>query len=74
MKEALRLTDAERDSHAWEKVAAHIDERLATLRATCENPNKSEQDRYAAAVRINELKKLQELAQPASQKQPSEDE
>ena len=70
MNNALRLTKVEIGAAAWQKVIAHVDERLTHLRAICENPNKSESERLAAAVRVSELKKLLELAQPAPQQAP----
>ena len=72
MNDSLRLNAVERDSMAWQKVAMHAEAQLEKYRAICENPTQTEQNRFAAAVRIHELKQLLELAKPASQKDRQE--
>lgn len=62
----VRLTTTERESAAWQKVEAVINERLAVYRAITENPAHTEADRLGAAWRIKELKELLKLGdQPA---------
>lgn len=62
----VRLTPTERESAAWQKVEAVINERLAVYRAITENPAHTEADRLGAAWRIKELKELSKLGdQPA---------
>ena len=70
MKDAPHLSNLELGSSAWQKVKDHAEQRLTIQRAICESPNESEQRRFAAAVRVSELKKLLELAQPAPQPAP----
>lgn len=65
----VRLSNTERDSAAWQKVEAVINERLALYRAITENPVQTEADRLGAAWRIKELKELLKLAQPATEPQ-----
>lgn len=68
MKAKVRLNGMERESPAWRKVEDVIAERMKEHTATALNPIKSEQDRYAAAVRANELKQLLKLAEPVEEK------
>lgn len=63
--DALRLNEAERKSKVWDKVQQHSEAHLAAYRKTVENPNEPEAKRLAAAHRIDELKQLLRLAQPA---------
>jgi hypothetical protein len=64
---AMKLTPFERDSSAWQRVAAHAEDRLAKYRAIAENPQQSEEIRLGAAWRISELKELLKLAEPAKE-------
>jgi hypothetical protein len=66
----IKLLTNEAQSDAWQKVIAHTNGRLATLRAICENPREDDAKRLSAAWRINEIKELLKLAQPASDKEP----
>lgn len=65
----VRLTPAERDSAAWQKVEAVINEHLSTYRAIAENPVQSEADRLGAAWRIKELKELLKLGDQPTEPQ-----
>jgi len=69
MTTRIRLSDAERNQGAWQKVEAHAQERLKAHRLTAENPRAIEAERLGAAWRINELKELLKLAEPAKEQQ-----
>jgi hypothetical protein len=64
----VRLNTAERESYAWKKVEAVLQQRLADNTATCTNPARDERDRFMAAVKVAELKELLKLAEPAQEK------
>jgi hypothetical protein len=66
----IKLLATEAQSAAWDKVVAHTEIRLKALRLTAENPRVTDAERLAAAWRINEIKELLKLAQPASDKEP----
>lgn len=64
----VRLDAAERGSHAWKKVEAVLQERLAANTGIATNPAKDERERFMAAVKVAELKELLKLAEPAQEK------
>lgn len=68
MSAKVRLNGMERESPAWRKVEEVIAERMKAHTAVAVNPTQPEQDRYAAAVRVNELKQLLKLAEPVEEK------
>jgi len=53
----LVLTDIERNSALWQKIKAHYDRRLRTLRARNDDP-KSESETALLRGRIHEVKAL----------------
>lgn len=67
MSTKARLTASERDSHAWKKVEAVVNERIVNLTKKCTNYALPEKDRFEAAVRVHELSELLKLAQPAEE-------
>ena len=66
-RKRTHLDHVERASTCWQKTTAVIADRMAAHTAVATNPNNDEQRRYAAAVRISELKELLKLAEPAQE-------
>lgn len=54
----LRLSKAEQDSGAWQKVNAYWSEELKTLRAKLEALGTPEDQRHDIVVRIHQIKKF----------------
>lgn len=64
MTKPIRLTQSERESHAWQKVRLVIEQKLAAFRTKVENPEVPEAERLGLCWRIKELKALLAIEEP----------
>lgn len=69
----IKLSRAEIDSSAWDKVRTHAQQRLMTYTLKALNPRASEADRLGAAWCASELRELLKLAEPVKERAEPED-
>lgn len=67
MKLKQRLSNVEAGSSAWHVVSTEIAYRIEQYTKTALNPGKTEAERLPAIWRIDELKELLKLAEPAKE-------
>lgn len=70
MSEPLLLNDAERRSALWRKIARHIEARTQELRGNNDAISLDERSTAVIRGRIDELKNLLALGDPATEEAP----